>query len=284
MLKGLEQSVLAIDLIDNGEFEKSMELLRNSHDNCNKILFFNPDKIVSAIHKCSRDNPNAMFVSIPLLPSNLSNKIEYVKRCLCLHSRESDVYYILSGLYGSNGEFEKGLEAITKALELNPNETRWIYSKASHLRRILPSDNKIGRVKQIDKAIESYQDYLDKNPNDDSHVPEALYTMAFLCSLKQDVEMCRKYLNKAEEMQKFRLSCFEPVDKNLMVKQLAETFLNSKSDTNNKMTNACRVCFVKSPRFKCECLKEKYCSRACQLAHWPTHKLSCNKRIRRVQK
>lgn len=271
VLKGLDQSRSAIDLIEKGEYKKAMNLLRQSYNNCDKVSFFYPDKIISALYKCDSRNPDVMFVKALLCNNhNLNDKIRFTKECIRNHPNEADFYLLLSCFYGFSCDYDKGLEAINTALKLNDSDPRLIYLKASLMLNDYRVNDKLRDPSILNQTFDLFQEYLEKNPIDDKKMPEAYYSMAYLASLKNDVDACRSYWNKAQELDtKTRLPCFDPVDENNLFKCMSRMFLISMS------TSLCGKCGKDNPRFKCSCLQEAYCSRECQVAHWPTHKLVC---------
>lgn len=268
-LDGLDQSRQAIEQIDNGEYQKAMATLRQSYRNCQKVLFYRPDKIRSALNKCNPKHADTMLIN-GLIPENrvLNNRINYFKESIQVHPKDVDFYQTLSLLYGFASEFEKGLETINTAIKLDSSQPNWIYTKASFLQRLLSSHGQQNELIKINEAFDCYQEYLNKNPIDDQKVPEAYYAMAYLFLLKNDMEKCRCYWEKANVANETRLPCFDSVENDFSPKRVVSLIMNSD--------NRCLNCGKQNPKFKCSCLLAKYCSRPCQLAHWSIHKFICS--------
>ena len=73
MIQGLSQSKQAIDLMYMGENESAVKLLRKSFENCDKALFYDPDKICSSLQ---RNRPDRRFAR-PSLRARIAQRTDW---------------------------------------------------------------------------------------------------------------------------------------------------------------------------------------------------------------
>jgi tetratricopeptide (TPR) repeat protein len=269
MLNGLKLSTDALELIDAKEYDKAMSLLKQSEIECGKLInsVSDREKIRLALEKCTKNNPDVMYIKAALFDNDFQGAILFLKRCIRMHPRDADFHRLLSCMYGFAQNFEETLREINQAIELDSTNTSWLYLKATCMRLTL---NLKGNDEY--KTIKCYQKYLEMNPPDDKKVPEAYYSIAYLYLLKNDIENTKLFWGKAIESEKNRLECFAAVKIDWPPRSFVEIYLRANS-------YLCENCLKQNPNFKCAaCLKVAYCDKNCQQANWKSHKQLCKKK------
>lgn len=268
MVKGLKLSLEAMKLIEEKEYDMAMSFLKQSTIECDMSKFHEPDKIRSALDKCTPNNPDAMYVQSVLFGNDIQGRILFTKRCIRSHPKDAHFHCQLSALLGYVKDYASAVKEIDVALALDSSHPRWLYLKAMYFRF---SPFLSGYE---DKAIACYKDYLHLNPFDDRKVTEALYTIAYLYMAKKDVENVKVFWQKAVESERVRLDeCFEPVEESFYPRKMVESWLKV-------LSYLCANCQKPKPPFKCACLKEAYCDKSCQLASWRIHKHVCTNKTK----
>jgi len=252
-----------------------------------------------ALDRNSQD-ANALYVLLCTNMSRQSNEdnVLMAKRCVELDPSVPDFHYLLSGMWGFVGDHKNGLRAIERAIEMLPNQTDWLYARATHLRLVVVEEEKKKNKKYGVYAVEAYLKFMSSNPRNHRKFPEACYSLAQIYVFWGDITNAKLYYQKGLEAEdpSIRLPCFAPVDDDfpgkiftrkmleaseLGLKMPLDNTIDAATTTQKNSTNHCANCLKSNELSRCAACKNVwYCDRACQLSHWKKHKVDC-KRVNR---
>jgi len=204
----------AIDLLSRRKINEAFKLYRLSFREWDLPIIefsdFYSDCVEAAKKSLDRNTQDAdalyVLVRTGTVRSN-EEKLRMVKRCVELDPSVPDFHHLLACILGFVGDHNNGLRAVDRALELLPDQTDWLYDRATFIR--LKETEKQG----ADDA-EAYLKFISSNPRDHRKFPEACYCLAQIYLLSGDHTQAKSYYQKgldAEDPQ-VRLPCYEPVD------------------------------------------------------------------------
>ena len=146
------------------------------------------------------------------------------KRCIELDSSVPDFHHLWACMLVFVGDHKNGLRAVDRAIELLPNHTDWLYTRATLMRLAELSNDENSYSAD---AAELYLEFVSSNPPDHHKFPEAFYCLTLIYLLSHEKTEAQKYDQKALEAEdpKIRLPCFEPVKDDFPPKLLAARLL-----------------------------------------------------------
>jgi uncharacterized protein len=161
-------------------------------------------------HESTKDKNSMLCKAFCYFGDDIRSCILHLEKCIRLYPREAYFYYILSCSYAFNNKYNRSIDAINRALELE-YEPRWLYIKASAMRLAFESD----KTEKIHETINVYKDYIKQNPSDDTKIVEAYYSIGNLYFAKDDDQNALENWRRAQiaENESIRLPALPPVDK-----------------------------------------------------------------------
>ena len=154
-------------LIDAKEFDKAVEAV-------NSVLEIFPNNIDALIS----------MVNIYLQKGDVANTETYINRALAIDAKNKQLYYILGTSYIELKQNEKAAEALSKAIEIDPEYNEALYQLGAHYYNwaaetrtaAMNLDMKDPKAKEMEKranelftlALTPLEKYIEKNPNEKS--------------------------------------------------------------------------------------------------------------------
>jgi len=172
------------------------------------------DKVFERITKQLRDGTSQLDedVRICYVIAHMDSKestLLFLKQC---KEKYPKCIYFFEHAAAINGFLEKYEDLLYEAncgLELDPNYTELLYFRAVALRLI---------HRDMNQAIEAYQNFLSSAPKDHRKVPESYYSMAncyFMCSTQTDrSDIIKQKYQQGLEAEKLQMPCFLPYQSN----------------------------------------------------------------------
>ena len=154
-------------LIDSKEFDKAAKAVQSVLD----VFPGNIDALIS-------------MVNIYLQKGDVSNTEVYINKALAIDAKNKQLYYILGTSYIELKQNDKAAEALSKAIEIDPEYNEALYQLGAHYYNwaaetrtsAMNLDMKDPKVKDLEKranelftlALIPLEKYIEKNPNEKS--------------------------------------------------------------------------------------------------------------------
>ena len=154
-------------LIDSKEFDKAAKAVQSVLD----VFPRNIDALIS-------------MVNIYLQKGDVSNTEVYINKALAIDAKNKQLYYILGTSYIELKQNDKAAEALSKAIEIDPEYNEALYQLGAHYYNwaaetrtsAMNLDMKDPKVKDLEKranelftlALIPLEKYIEKNPNEKS--------------------------------------------------------------------------------------------------------------------
>jgi tetratricopeptide (TPR) repeat protein len=217
---------------------------------------------------------------------DLERLISMAKTCVALEPGASEFHVTLGNLYGKVNDIDNAVKCYDRALELEW-DPQVLYLKGCAISLSI----------QAGETLKVLEEYVEASEEDEPNVPLACYIVAHLYLTIGDRQKAEEYWRRGQEseIQSVKLPFREPhaqmLDKwkdkiQLLMKSqaatgrvLSEPKLNGSTDHDHDDDVKCAACGKTATALsKCgRCERTRYCGRACQEKHWPTHKKSCSK-------
>ena len=151
-----------------------------------------------------------------------------VKRCVELDPSIPDFHHLLACMLGFVGDYKNGLRAIDRAIELLPNQTGWLYERATFI-RLAEDEEGLKNAKYSVDVAEAYFKFLKSNPEDHRKFPEALYSLAHIYFVSGEVNKAKAFFLKGLQAEdpKIRLPCLKPVEHDFPLKTITRIMINA---------------------------------------------------------
>jgi len=165
---------------------------------------FYSDCIEAAMKALDRDSHDAdaiyVLLRMDMIRSN-EEKLSMANRCIELDPSVPDFHHFLACMFRIVGDYKNGLRAVDRAIELLPNQTDWLYDRATFLQKGMG-------------VREAYLKFISSNPTDHQKYPEACYSLAQIYLLSGDHTQAKAYYKKGLDAEDpiIRLPCYEPVE------------------------------------------------------------------------
>lgn len=136
---------------------------------------------------------------------SLETRLWLAEHSVKLQPDTPDFHYALSLVYQSMGDYQRGVLAIDRALQLEVHP-EWLFTKALLLQ--------MSKARPDHYVTRAYEKFLSCSPHDFHHVPEAHYRLSFLYHSLSNAEKSKHHLNRAIQANNpnVRLPCFQPVE------------------------------------------------------------------------
>ena len=287
--KALEILERAMDLLMQQQTNETFKLFRLSQRVWDlpimEYSFFYSECIEAAKQALDLNSQDAdalyVIARIDMTQSN-EEKLQMAKRCVELNPSVPDFHHLLGCMWGFVNNHKNGLRAVDQAIEMLPEQTDWLYDRATLI-----------RMKE-DDAAEAYLKFISLNPTDHRKFPEACYCLAQIYVLSGEKTKAEMYYKKGLETEdsRIRLPCFKPVEDKFPAKMITRMLLKASEGMNMSLkktaatpavaqketTNHCANCFKSDQSSRCNsCKSVWYCGRDCQKTHWKKHKEDCKR-------
>lgn len=178
--------------------------------------------------------------------------LEFVHACKMKYPKAIFFFELSSALNGWLNNFPRSLYDANCGLEIDPNYTEVLYSKAVALRVIESNDPQ--------QTINAYQAFLSVAPPDHRKVPESFYSIAgcYLQGKEPDrsIHMAKQMYEKGQAAEEIQLPCFLPYKSNtkILLTPIFEASLVSDAiatptpERRSRLTDPTRIEIIKSHR------------------------------------
>ena len=251
ILSALEHFNLADDLILSNEHLTEAQENEFVHElaQCyyteHIVAKFNPktrklyhDTVDHVLRRCNSNSTvdEDARVCYSLLNLDKRDLIEpFLDECIARYPKNIFFYGSKADLYGWLEKFDKSIYEANRGLEIDPNHSDLLFTKATAL-RILEQD--------LNEAITAYKLFIKKAPQDHRHMPDAFYEM---CQCYRDDNIRKELYKQGKEAEKLQLSCFLPYESN--ARESLESLFNIKSlfSTESTVSSKQRDYHLKNP-------------------------------------